>query len=174
MGVKTINIIRHREDVDILIHDLKALGADHVLVDTAIPESLKGLDVAAPVLGLNCVGGRSSMSIARLLADDSCMVTYGGMSRKPVQVPTGKLIFNDISARGFWLSRWTQKHSEQERMDMIKDLGKMVADGRMKYPMEFFSFGNNFHDAIIRARQGFRSKKVLFKFGNNKRNVDYL
>lgn len=37
------------------------------------------------------------------------MVSYGGMSKQPVQVPTGTLIFNDISLRGFWISRWYKK-----------------------------------------------------------------
>jgi hypothetical protein len=50
------------------------------------------------------------------------MVTYGGMSRKPVCVPTGRLIFNDVSLRGFWLSRWTETHGKAERRAMIKDL----------------------------------------------------
>lgn len=50
------------------------------------------------------------------------MVTYGGMSRKPVAIPTGRLIFNDISIRGFWLSRWTQTHGNEERRAMIKEL----------------------------------------------------
>lgn len=54
------------------------------------------------------------------------MVTYGGMSRKPVCVPTGRLIFNDISLRGFWLSRWTETHGKAERRVMIKEL--MVSD----------------------------------------------
>ena len=32
------------------------------------------------------------------------MVTYGGMSMKPVSVPTSLLIFKDLRLRGFWLS----------------------------------------------------------------------
>ena len=55
------------------------------------------------------------------------MATYGGMSRKPVCVPTGRLIFNDISLRGFWLSRWTETHGKAERRAMIKEL--MVSGG---------------------------------------------
>jgi len=50
------------------------------------------------------------------------MVTYGGMSRKPVTIPTGKLIFDDVILRGFWLSRWTDKASREARQFMIDDL----------------------------------------------------
>lgn len=50
------------------------------------------------------------------------MVTYGGMSRRPVQVPTGKFIFNDLIYRGFWLTRWVNTHSKAERQTMIDEL----------------------------------------------------
>ena len=33
------------------------------------------------------------------------MVTYGGMSMKPVSVPTSLLIFKDLRLRGFWMSQ---------------------------------------------------------------------
>jgi hypothetical protein len=32
------------------------------------------------------------------------LVTYGGMSMKPVTLPTSLFIFKDLHARGFWLS----------------------------------------------------------------------
>eukprot|EP00967_Tisochrysis_lutea_P066580 scaffold86763_cov17-Tisochrysis_lutea.AAC.2 len=32
------------------------------------------------------------------------MVTYGGMSMQPVNIPTSLLIFKDLNFRGFWLS----------------------------------------------------------------------
>ena len=38
------------------------------------------------------------------------MVTYGGLSKQNVSVPTSAFIFSDITARGFWLSG---KHSRR-------------------------------------------------------------
>ena len=32
------------------------------------------------------------------------MVTYGAMSKEPLTVPPGLLIFNDLRLRGFWLT----------------------------------------------------------------------
>lgn len=47
-------------------------------------------------------------------------MTYGGLSMKPVSIPTGLFIFKDIIARGFWLSG-TLEH--------VSDRGRQVAVG---------------------------------------------
>ena len=57
-----------------------------------------------PKLGLNCVGGASSTAIAKSLAPGATIVTYGGMSMKPLTIPTSLLIFKDLTCKGFWLS----------------------------------------------------------------------
>lgn len=63
---------------------------------------------------MNCVGGRSSLLLARSLAQNGHLVTYGGMSKQPVQVPTGAFIFTNIHLHGFWMSRWLSiKENEQ-------------------------------------------------------------
>lgn len=60
-------------------------------------------------MALNCVGGRSSLLLARVLGREGCLVSYGGMSKQPVQTPTGSFIFDDIRLRGFWMSTWYGK-----------------------------------------------------------------
>jgi hypothetical protein len=57
-----------------------------------------------PLLGLNCIGGESASTVAKLLGNGGVHVTYGGMSLQPVNAPVPLLIFKDISFRGFWLS----------------------------------------------------------------------
>ncbi len=44
------------------------------------------------------------------------MVTYGGMSMKPVSVPTSLLIFNDLQLRGFWLSKSRSNNIDEARL----------------------------------------------------------
>lgn len=68
-------------------------------------------DMPQPRLGLNCVGGASSTAVAKTLAPGGTIVTYGGMSMKPLTIPTSLLIFKDLTCKGFWLSgksRYTQ------------------------------------------------------------------
>ncbi len=37
------------------------------------------------------------------------------MSHKPLQIPSGQLIFRDITYKGFWLHRWANEHSLADR-----------------------------------------------------------
>lgn len=39
-----------------------------------------------------------------MIRSGGTIVTYGGMSMKPVSLPTSLFIFKDLHARGFWLS----------------------------------------------------------------------
>ena len=114
MSVTTINVIRSgRPNHDEVVAYLKSLGATHVVTD----EHLKSKEMAdlvrsvgAPRLALNCVGGRAFVDLVRHVADRGVAVTYGGMSRQPLSVPAGPLIFGDVMLRGFWNSRWNAEH----------------------------------------------------------------
>ena len=67
----------------------------------------KGL--APPQLGLNCVGGRNATTLVRALSrEGATLVTYGGMSKQGVTVPTGSLIFHGITLKGFWMTAWNE------------------------------------------------------------------
>jgi trans-2-enoyl-CoA reductase len=57
-------------------------------------------DLPAPRLALNCIGGPTATEMARTLDKDGVFVTYGGMSKKPVQVPTSLFIFKNITFKG--------------------------------------------------------------------------
>jgi len=166
MGLKTINVVRDRPDLTQLTARLKELGADVVVTEESISTSTSSQfasQLGSPVLGLNCVGGKSASEIARLLADRCPMVTYGGMSRKPVTVPTGKLIFNDIILRGFWLSRWTAEHTKKERKEMIDEISKLIRAGKFQVSVERVPF-DRFSEAINGAKEPFRNHKVLLTF----------
>jgi NADPH:quinone reductase-like Zn-dependent oxidoreductase len=76
------------------VSQLKSLGATHVLTyeEIASKESrgkIKELTGGKlPRLGLNCIGGKDTTSMAMYLDQDGKLVTYGGMSKKPIELPT--------------------------------------------------------------------------------------
>jgi trans-2-enoyl-CoA reductase len=52
------------------------------------------------------VGGKNATELVRYLREKGTMVTYGGMSRQPVIIPTGALIFNEVKILGYWNTQW--------------------------------------------------------------------
>nr|XP_054115034.1 enoyl-[acyl-carrier-protein] reductase, mitochondrial isoform X4 [Callithrix jacchus] len=117
LGLRTINVVRDRPDIQKLTDRLKSLGAKHVITEEELrrPE-IKNLfkDMPQPRLALNCVGGKSSTELLRQLARGGTMVTYGGMAKQPVIASVSLLIFKDLKLRGFWLSQWKKDHSPVE------------------------------------------------------------
>ena len=56
------------------------------------------------------------------------MVTYGGMSRKPVSLATSHLIFKQIQLHGFWMGQWNQLQGRSKaRMEMYREVGELIA-----------------------------------------------
>uniref|UniRef100_A0A8D1YC85 Enoyl-[acyl-carrier-protein] reductase, mitochondrial n=1 Tax=Sus scrofa TaxID=9823 RepID=A0A8D1YC85_PIG len=87
LGLRTINVVRDRPDIQKLMDRLKNLGADHVVTEEELrkPEMKNFFkNVPQPRLALNCVGGKSSTELLRHLAPGGTMVTYGGMAKQPV------------------------------------------------------------------------------------------
>ena len=107
----------------------------------------------------------------KLLAPESNMVLYGGMSRQPLVVPVSFLIFKDVRVRGFWMTAWKAneeknwgKNSDFE--DMMKYLRKLVETGDLRPPKYKFTALNDYRSAVSEAMPdgGRGNEKVIFKF----------
>ncbi|GAA6011905.1 hypothetical protein JCM10207_003425 [Rhodosporidiobolus poonsookiae] len=141
-GLGTINLVRDRPSINDLKASLTALGADHVLTydellsrENNTRKKIKewvGKDGELR-LALNCVGGKETAEMAKLLAVDGKLVTYGGMAKKPLALPPSLFIFKKLTATGFWLSNWTQTHPS-ERALMMRTLAHLTASGKLREP----------------------------------------
>jgi trans-2-enoyl-CoA reductase len=169
-GIKTVNIIRRtRTDYAELIERMKNYGAFIVVGDDYIRtgEFRKLIaDLPRPRLALNCVGGPTATEMVRLLAPGGTMVTYGGMSLKPVTVPTSSLIFNDVRLRGFWLTRWNEKNGLQGKKKTVEQLVNLVQTEKLRLWTETHAFNEKgFPVALNRAvNSNKRDRKVLLQF----------
>ena len=112
LGLRTINIVRKRENIEELKQELIEMGADFVLTEEELRTStiFKDEKLAQPKLVLNCVSGKGVISLVKAVANGGTIVTYGGMSRQPLVVPTSALIFKDIRLVGYWMTRWNWQH----------------------------------------------------------------
>ena len=165
-GLKTINIIRNRENLEITEKYLKDLGAN-VVVTEEFCRSPQMKDVIKdmgqiPQLALNGVGGKSATELLRALDKKGVLVTYGGMSRQPVIVPTGVFIFKEIIAVGYWNSQWNYDNiGNPEKDHMFNELCEMIRKGQLLPPASNFIQLENFQMAVKGALEGFQSTKRI-------------
>jgi NADPH:quinone reductase-like Zn-dependent oxidoreductase len=85
-------------------------------------------------LGLNCVGGESTMAMAGLLGSDAHLVTYGAMAKRPVPIPASFHIFKNLTSHGFWLSRWYKDNGERQ-IKLVDELARIMASGKVSSPV---------------------------------------
>ncbi|KAI0972078.1 hypothetical protein F4678DRAFT_67912 [Xylaria arbuscula] len=179
-GYRSINVVRAREDetaTQTLKDELTALGADHVVTEEEfearefkdrVAEWTRGSGGGVR-LGLNCVGGKSAQTIAKSLGSGGTMVTYGGMARQPVALPTGLLIFKDIRFVGFWLSRWAdgdraaKAQTVTEILDLVRE-GKFRDTPVVEVPWKWETEENELRSAVQGTLEGFRKGKGVFVF----------
>jgi mitochondrial enoyl-[acyl-carrier protein] reductase / trans-2-enoyl-CoA reductase len=168
MNIHTINVIRDRPNLPEAKEKLKHLGASLVCTeeelssDPAIMAEIASLGPQKIRLALNCVGGKSLTSLVRLLAPSSTVVTYGGMSKEPSLVSTSSLIFQDISYRGFWISKWKETHSREDCENMMDSILSIVRKGGFRFPdLDLRPIGE-FRQALIDAQKPYRDCKLAF------------
>ncbi len=158
LGLKTVNVVRRDE----VIAEMKALGGDVVLVDG--PDLAKRVAAEtgnAPIsLALDGVGDTSSMNLMNCLSESGVLVSYGGMSRKPMVVPPGVLIFKKQTVRGFWLLFWYQSAKPHELTAMFDHLAPLIAAGTISTPVAATYGFDQVREAITKAAE--RGGKVLF------------
>ncbi|KTG40062.1 hypothetical protein cypCar_00002502 [Cyprinus carpio] len=139
LGLKTINIIRDRPNCAELIDELQSLGADYVVTEEEVMST--GLhrvfeEVPKPKLGLNCVGGLSGGIVFSNLDYGGTMVTYGGMAKRPLQIPAKSFIFHNVTLKGFWLTQWKRKHKEDKAQlkAMLNAVCDLMRGGQLSAP----------------------------------------
>lgn len=178
-GFKSINVIRDRPDgVESLKKELKELGADVVVTEAELQarefrEQVKEWTNGgreAINLGLNCVGGKAAVALAKVLSSEAHFVTYGAMSKKPLELPASLLIFKNIHFDGFWVSKWAQQNPEEKKktVDHVLDLtrqGKFKDTPMDEIKWEWDTPGETLIDAVKDTLGGYRKGKSIFVFG---------
>lgn len=171
LDVNNVGIIRDRPNSGELVNYLKSLGATEILTEEQCRSTklFKTNQLRKPKLALNCVGGKNALEMSKHLDQEGVMVTYGGMSREPVLVPTSSLIFKDMQFRGFWMTRWKeQKGRSAEAKQMFDEIVQLILDGKFKAPNhELIPFAD-YQKALENALnlQGFAGAKLMLDFRN--------
>lgn len=129
-GAKTVNIVRRPE----LIEELKAAGADAVIVDAGDPdataalvkEATGGADIRC---GFDCVASTGTVTIARCLRESGTVINYGFMTGKSSEMAFQDLFLKSITLQGMNMS---SDRTAAERKAVLQDLANMTVAGELE------------------------------------------
>ena len=158
-GIRTVNIIRDRENVEELRKDLLDIGGDVVFTSSQRGEMEKFCKENTPRLALNMVGGRETIQLLKCLGEKSHLVTYGAMSNSPMSVPFGLQVFKDITLHSYWMTRWTKKHARSElEGEMFGRIAEFYQSGELT-PTPYKE--NSFHDFAEALDNAYKVKQLF-------------
>jgi len=159
LGWKTLNVVRR----DSLCDELLAAGADVVVTEeTDLRKTAKTLcGGSRPKLALNAVGGPSALNVANALAPGSPIVTFGAMSKQPVKIPNGLLIFQGLKFQGFWLKRWRENAPSAVLRETYASLAALLKSGQLNTPVHKVFPLANVVEAVAEAGRDQRNGKVI-------------
>lgn len=163
-GFKTINIVRDdRPEAETELRLLANLGGDVNLLSSQVNNaSFKELlaDLPPLKLALNAVGGDSAVELARALSPGGTLVTYGGMSRQAPNIPLDLLADKNLQLKSFWMTKWSQQHSKEEKIAMFDEIAALIKDGQLAYFFELHDM-DDFDYALKRATTPYTFRKVV-------------
>ncbi len=159
LGLRTINAVR-REGLEA---ELKALGADHVLLDDAdlVTKVREICGDNLPKLASNAVGGDSALRQMDALAECGTQVTLGAMSMRSLKVPNKLLIFKGIGLRGLWITKWIAAAPREEITQVYQQLSKWVIEGNLEQSVDQLYQLSEIEAALLRAQENKRTGKVV-------------
>lgn len=159
LGWKTLNVVRRPELVD----ELTAAGGTVVVTEECdLRKELKTLcGGSRPKLALNAVGGPSALNITNALATGGTMVTFGAMSKQPLKIPNGLLIFKGLKFEGFWLNRWRKNAGRTVLGETYATLAELLKAGKLSTPVHATFPLTQVVEAVEAAGQEQRGGKVL-------------
>jgi len=168
-GLRTISIIRERPDQDEIVERLKMVGGDIVVSESyATSFNMQRLmsDLPKPKLALNCIGGDSVRTLSKLLDSNGLIVTYGGMSKKPIQVQTSPFIFNNLTMKGFWYTKWEEDlKNVEEKKRMITEIIDLCVHKKLTIFIQLNKF-SEFQMAIDQQYAPFPQRKIVLDMRN--------
>jgi NADPH:quinone reductase-like Zn-dependent oxidoreductase len=159
LGLRTVNVVRRFQ----VVEEMQGLGGDVVLVDGPDLANRVAADTGnAPImLALDSIGDTSAMNLINCLSEGGVLTTYGNMSRKPMVVLPGAVVFKKLTIRGFWLVQWYQSAEPDEITAMFDHLAPLVAAGTISAPVAATYGFDQVTEAITKAAHG--GGKVLFR-----------
>lgn len=161
VGVNIVNFVRRTSAAE----DLRSNGAQHVIVTEeegwqAQARALTGGKGFSRIV--DSVAGHGTLDLQRLLAPHGQIVIFGGLSGAAVKLDASLMISLECVVRGFWMTSWMQRASDEDRMGAMKAVFSAAMQGKLPLPVSGVYPLSKAAEALTAAETPGRSGKVLF------------
>ena len=129
-GKRMISLVRR----DTPISALKALGATHVLNETAesyVADFARILEQEKPKVFWDAVAGMSSARVFKAMGEGTRWIVYGQLDSSPMEVLDPiEMITSRKQIEGFWTTQWINDTSFFHKLKVSSDVQNRFRDGR--------------------------------------------
>ncbi|GAB6902342.1 zinc-binding dehydrogenase [Kineosporia succinea] len=161
-GINVLGLVRRAEAVT----ELEAHGIGNVVATGVEGWQEKARAItgdAVALTGVDSVGGSAAGDVVSLLGDGGTLVVFGAMASPTMELPSGAIIFRDLTVRGFWGSQVSKKMAPEKRRELITELITRAADGSLTLPVDAVFPFEKVREASTANFTAGRDGKVLLK-----------
>jgi NADPH:quinone reductase-like Zn-dependent oxidoreductase len=161
-GINVIGLVRRAAGVD----ELREQGIERIVATDAEDwqDQVTAITGGAPIVaGVESVGGKAAADIVSTLAENGTLVVFGAMASPMMEIPSGAVIFKQVTVKGFWGSVVSRTMPADTKQQLFGELIQRVLDGSLTLPVaETFVF-EDVRDAVRASDTAGRVGKVLLR-----------
>lgn len=139
-GVPVVNIVRRREQVELL----KGEGAEHVLDSSDEDFDVRLKELCARLgatVAFDAVAGEMTGRVLRAMPKTGRAIVYGALSMEGCLIDPRGLIFEGKAVEGFWLSEWLKGQNALSKYLTARSVqmhlrGELKTEVRARLPLE--------------------------------------
>jgi len=161
-GVPVLSLVRREAGVA----EMSALGIEHVLctADAGWQDAARSLlGPARARAAVDSVGGEASADLVALLGDEGVLVCFGSMGGEPMRIPSGDVIFRQLTVKGFWGSKTSREMPAARKRALLGELVERAAAGDLRLPVDGIYDLEQVADAAAASQRPGRAGKVLLR-----------
>lgn len=161
MKLPIIHVVRRQEQVDLL----QRIGAEYVL-NSSEPDydaKLKAFcHKLSATLAFDAIAGSTTFQLAEAIPAGGKVVVYGGLSQEPSIIDPRKLIFEQKSVTGFWLSAWQRETSLLKALRIVGKVQNLLGSD-LKTAVSTHITLSDINQGIAQYQNNMTDGKVLLK-----------
>ncbi len=120
-GVNVVGLVRRAEGVE----ELRAQGIERIVATDADDwqDQVTAITGGAPIVaGVESVGGKAAADIVSTLAENGTLVVFGAMASPTMEIPSGAVIFKQVTVKGFWGSVVSRTMPAETKQQLFGEL----------------------------------------------------